>query len=101
MNVNGQPYLRRWAPEILIELAPSVNVPEPQPRRFNELLAAIAGISDRMLTQRLRDLEDAGLLRRSVIDGPPVHVRYRLTPLGVSYARRLGDLIALDAGGRL
>lgn len=52
------------------------------PRRFNELLAAIPGISDRLLTERLRELETEEILAREVQAGSPVRVSYRLTQRG-------------------
>jgi len=57
--------------------------------RFNEFAAAVQGISPRMLSERLRELEAAGLLERSVLAGRPPTVEYRLTARG----RRLGPLI--------
>jgi DNA-binding HxlR family transcriptional regulator len=51
-------------------------------KRFNELAAAIPGISDRLLASRLRELEAAGVVRREVACGPPVRVTYELTPSG-------------------
>ena len=52
------------------------------PRRFNELLASVPGLSDRLLSERLRELEAENLVRRSVDPGPPVAVRYELTCAG-------------------
>jgi DNA-binding HxlR family transcriptional regulator len=52
------------------------------PHRFNELLAAIPGISDPQLTQRLRELEMAGLVERRVLPTSPVRVEYELTEAG-------------------
>src|SRR6201982_3102489 len=57
--------------------------------RFNEFADAVAGISPRMLSERLRDLEGAGLVERTVIPSSPPTVEYRLTERG----RRLGPLI--------
>ncbi len=57
--------------------------------RFNEFADAVAGISPRMLSERLRDLEAAGLVQRTVIPSSPPTVEYRLTDRG----RRLGPLI--------
>src|SRR5215469_15869176 len=57
--------------------------------RFNEFADAVAGISPRMLSERLRDLEQAGLVERTVIPSSPPTVEYRLTERG----RRLGPLI--------
>lgn len=53
-----------------------------KPRRFNELRRAIEGISQKMLTQTLRDLERDGLLVRTVFPEIPPRVEYALTPLG-------------------
>jgi DNA-binding HxlR family transcriptional regulator len=47
--------------------------------RFNHLLTGIPGISDRLLTERLRELEDHGLVERLVDPGPPIRATYRLT----------------------
>jgi DNA-binding HxlR family transcriptional regulator len=53
-----------------------------RPRCFNEFFASVPGLSDRLLTQRLRELESEGLVRRTVIAGPPVRVSYELTESG-------------------
>jgi DNA-binding HxlR family transcriptional regulator len=66
---------RRWTGVILRMLLRG-------PRRFNELLAAIPGLSDRLLTDRLRELEAEGLVLRRVLSGPPVRVEYELTAQG-------------------
>lgn len=52
------------------------------PRRFNELLSAVPGLSDRLLTERLRELEAAHVVRRQVEAGSPVRVTYGLTECG-------------------
>src|ERR687883_550161 len=54
---------RRWSGAIL-----SVMLRGPQ--CFNEMLAAVPGLSDRLLTERLRELESEGLVRRTVLPGP-------------------------------
>ena len=54
--------------------------------RFNEFAEAVAGISPRMLSERLRDLEAAGLVERTVIPSSPPTVEYRLTPRGRALA---------------
>jgi DNA-binding HxlR family transcriptional regulator len=68
---------RRWSGAII-----SVMLGGPQ--CFNELLSAVPGLSDRLLTERLRELETEGLVRRTVIAGPPVRVSYELTEAGES-----------------
>ena len=57
--------------------------------RFNEFADAVAGISPRMLSERLRDLEEAGLIERKVVPSSPPKVEYRLTDRG----RQLGPII--------
>jgi DNA-binding HxlR family transcriptional regulator len=57
--------------------------------RFNDFAEAVAGISPRMLSERLRDLEAAGLIEREVIPSSPPTVEYRLTDRG----RQLGPII--------
>src|SRR5579864_3334787 len=57
--------------------------------RFNEFADAVAGISPRMLAERLRDLEGAGLVQRTVIPSSPPTVEYRLTKRG----KRLAPIV--------
>jgi DNA-binding HxlR family transcriptional regulator len=52
------------------------------PHRFNEILSAIPGISDRLLTERLRELEAAALIVRNVESGSPIKVVYEVTCAG-------------------
>jgi DNA-binding HxlR family transcriptional regulator len=55
---------------------------EGGPRRFSALQRGINGISQKMLTQTLRELERDGLISRTVYPEVPPHVEYDLTPLG-------------------
>src|SRR2546426_8020187 len=66
---------RRWSGAI-------INAMLPGPQCFNELLAIIPGLSDRLLTERLREFESEGLVRRTFLEGPPVRVSYELTKSG-------------------
>lgn len=52
------------------------------PRRFCELTVVIAGLSDRVLSDRLRELETEGILKRVVYPQIPVRVEYQLTEKG-------------------
>ena len=52
------------------------------PRRFNEIATEVPGLSDRLLTERLRELETEGVLRRVVDTGSPIRVAYQLTEAG-------------------
>src|SRR5882672_7628852 len=74
---------KRWTGAVVKALIPA-------PARFNQLLSGIPGISDRVLTERLRELESEGLVERLVDPGPPVRVSYRLTARG----RALSPVIA-------
>ncbi|MFG2058905.1 winged helix-turn-helix transcriptional regulator [Micromonospora sp. NPDC048930] len=66
---------RRWTGAILLAAARGA-------RRFGEYRAAVAGISDRLLAQRLRELEADGLISRTVIPSTPVQITYAPTPDG-------------------
>lgn len=65
----------KWSVVVLYHLSTGT-------KRFTELLRAIPGISQRMLTVTLRGLERDGLVRRTVWPVVPPHVDYDLTPLG-------------------
>ena len=58
-------------------------------KRFSELENAIPGLSSRMLSERLKELEDHNLIRREVIPERPVRIEYTLTDKGID----LGDVI--------
>lgn len=49
---------------------------------FAELKRNVAGISDSVLSERLSELQEAGLIRRSVEPGPPISVSYALSETG-------------------
>ncbi|MDO3387943.1 helix-turn-helix domain-containing protein [Gilvimarinus sp. SDUM040013] len=53
-------------------------------KRFNQLMRLVPGISQRMLTKQLRDLESNGIIHRKVYPEVPPKVEYSLTPLGKS-----------------
>ncbi|HEY7049785.1 MAG TPA: helix-turn-helix domain-containing protein [Jatrophihabitantaceae bacterium] len=53
-------------------------------QRYSEIARTIAGVSQKMLTQTLRNLERDGIIVRSITPAVPVRVSYRLTPLGES-----------------
>ena len=63
------------------------------PKRFNELHRQVPDISQKMLTQTLRDLQRDGLVSRKVFDTQPPSVEYRLTETGESLIVPLGLLI--------
>jgi DNA-binding HxlR family transcriptional regulator len=65
----------KWVSLVLVALAEG-------PRRYNDIARAIAGVSQKMLTQTLRSLERDGLVVRTVTPAVPVRVDYDLTSLG-------------------
>jgi DNA-binding HxlR family transcriptional regulator len=62
--------------------------------RFTELRREIDGISQRMLTVTLRQLERDGLVRRTVYPVVPPRVEYELTPLGMTLHATIQSLVA-------
>ena len=62
------------------------------PAYFSELRRAVPGISERMLSDRLTELTEAGLVVREVDPGPPLRVSYRLTEGGVALKPALTEL---------
>jgi DNA-binding HxlR family transcriptional regulator len=57
-----------------------------RPHRFGELSERLSPIGDRILSQRLKDLERRGLVERRVLPGPPVRVEYTLSELGRGFS---------------
>jgi DNA-binding HxlR family transcriptional regulator len=53
-------------------------------KRFSELARALDGVTQKMLTQQLREMERDGLVERKVFPEVPPRVEYSLTPLGAS-----------------
>jgi DNA-binding HxlR family transcriptional regulator len=66
---------RRWVPQIVWVLLDG-------PRRYSVLRTAIPEISDTVLSERLRELEEAGILTRSVTPSTPVLIEYSLSERG-------------------
>jgi DNA-binding HxlR family transcriptional regulator len=78
---------KRWSSSILLAIARGAS-------RFTEILAVVPGLSDRLLAQRVKELEATGLLERHVIASTPVQVRYGLTPRGADLIASLQPLVA-------
>jgi DNA-binding HxlR family transcriptional regulator len=76
---------KRWTGAIVCALT-------ERPMRFGELGKAVPGLSDRLLSQRLRELEDEGLVQREVEAGTPVRVTYSLTAMGAALGPAIGEL---------
>ena len=60
---------------------------EQEPMRFSELSERIDAIGDRMLSLRLKELVQLGLVERKVEEGPPVRVIYALTAVGQGFGK--------------
>lgn len=67
----------KWKVLILRDLLPGT-------RRFGELKRSVGGVSQKVLTSQLRQMEDSGLLKRTVYPEVPPRVEYTLTELGYS-----------------
>ncbi|MDF9814435.1 helix-turn-helix domain-containing protein [Streptomyces sp. SPB162] len=59
---------------------------------YSDLRRSLPKISERMLSDRLSELVDAGLVVREVDEGPPLRVTYRLTEAGLGLGPALNEL---------
>lgn len=66
---------KRWTGAIVIVLLDG-------PTHFSEIRELVPDISDRLLSERLKELEAEGIVERRVIDGSPVRVEYKMTVKG-------------------
>jgi DNA-binding HxlR family transcriptional regulator len=66
---------KRWTGLIIMVLLEG-------PLRFNEISEQIATVSDRMLSERLKELESEGVIERRVYPETPVRIEYRLSEKG-------------------
>jgi DNA-binding HxlR family transcriptional regulator len=78
---------RRWTLSLL-----GVMLEAGRPMRYTELARSVPGLSRRMLTERLTELEDAGLVVRQVGTGRPVAVTYALSDYGASLRATFREL---------
>ena len=76
---------KRWSPLIVQLLLKG-------PHRYSELATELEVVTEGMLSQRLKELEQAGVLLRRVIDEQPVRVEYHLTDKGRALSRVIGGL---------
>jgi DNA-binding HxlR family transcriptional regulator len=77
---------RRWNSAILMALHQGAT-------RFSEITAAVDGLSDRLLSARMKELEREGLVTREVIATTPVQVRYSLTEQGADLMNSLQPIV--------
>jgi DNA-binding HxlR family transcriptional regulator len=78
---------KRWTGAIVIVLLDG-------PLRFSQIGSAVPQLSDRLLSQRMKELEAWGLVERRVVPGPPVRVEYGLTAMGRELEPALAQLKA-------
>src|SRR5437588_4958544 len=76
---------RRWTGAILRVLMDG-------PLRFSEIAQAIPELSDRLLSERMKELEARGIVKRTVIAGPPLRVQYELSEMGHELEPALAEI---------
>lgn len=79
-----------WTHEILWQLSRG-------PLRFGELKRALGGVSTKVLSDRLKDMEARGVLSRTVLPTSPPQVEYALTPLGREFAPIFAAMVKVAA----
>jgi DNA-binding HxlR family transcriptional regulator len=77
---------RRWTGAILEILMQGGSL------RFSTIASAVPDLSDRMLSDRLKELEFYALVERTVFPGPPVRVQYELTQKGQELSPAMREL---------
>ena len=78
---------KRWSGAII-----SVLIERQEPMRFSEIGQAIPQLSDRLLSERMKELEARGIVERHVHPEAPVRVEYGLTAMGLDLAPALEEL---------
>jgi|SRR2546421_9970152 len=76
---------RRWTGAILRVLMDG-------PLRFSQVAQAVPELSDRLLSERMKELEARGIVNRTVISGPPLRVEYSLSQMGRELEPALSEL---------
>jgi DNA-binding HxlR family transcriptional regulator len=76
---------KRWTGAILLVLMDG-------PLHFSGIRHLVPELSDRLLSERLKELEAEGIVERRVLEGSPVRVEYSLTPKGRALEPTLGAL---------
>jgi DNA-binding HxlR family transcriptional regulator len=76
---------RRWNPQVIRVLLVG-------PRRFGEIRERIPGISDTLLSERLKQLETEGIVERTVHGGRPVVIEYSLSAAGMALSKAIEAL---------
>lgn len=73
---------RRWTGAIIRSMLAGAS-------RYSEIVTAVPGLSDRLLSERLKELENEGIVERTVTPSTPVRIEYTLTDKG----RALGSVV--------
>jgi DNA-binding HxlR family transcriptional regulator len=81
---------KRWTLPILAALLQG-------PTRFSDVARAVPGLSERVMSERLQELCEAGLVERQVDAGPPLGTRYRLTAKGECLRPAVESLLEIAA----
>ncbi len=76
---------RRWTGAILAVLMEGT-------LRFSEIAQAVPELSDRLLSERMKELEGRGIVERKVISGPPLRVEYSLSQMGRELEPALSEI---------
>jgi DNA-binding HxlR family transcriptional regulator len=76
---------RRWTGAILRVLMDG-------PLRFSQIAQAVPELSDRLLSERMKELEGRGIVERTVYSGPPLRVEYSLSQMGRELEPALAEL---------
>lgn len=76
---------KRWTGAIVQQLMDG-------PRRFTALRGAVPGLHDRLLSERLKELEAEGMVTRRVYAETPVHIEYALTAKGRALEKVFAEL---------
>jgi DNA-binding HxlR family transcriptional regulator len=79
---------KRWTGAILAVML------QGGPMRFSQIAQAVPALSDRLLSERVKELEARGMVERRVGGASPSRVEYELTPMGRDLAPALGELEA-------
>jgi len=79
---------KRWTGAILAVML------QGGPMRFSEIAQAVPALSDRLLSERMKELEARGIVERRVGGASPARVEYELTAMGRDLAPALGELEA-------
>ena len=75
----------KWTGSIIYHL-------KDEPVRFNDLARQLTGASKKMITQRLKEMEEAGMIKRCVVSTKPLAVTYQLTEFGATALKFLKNL---------